>query len=82
MKFYCSLERLLANHNTYARARTHTNQLQKALASLRRPARVSGAAEEHREPGWLGSAGPAGSRGCAEAKQTLLVLPNAQVLLL
>lgn len=54
MKFYCSLERLLANHNTYARARTHTNQLQKALASLRRPARVSGAAEEHREPGRLG----------------------------
>lgn len=79
MKFYCSLERLLANHNTYARTRTHTNQLQKALASLRRPVSVR---EELLKSiaSRGGSAGPAGSGGRAGARQTLLVLPNAQVL--
>lgn len=81
MKFYCSLERLLANHNTYARTHIHTNQLQKALASLRRPVNVR--AELLKSVvSWGGSAGPAGGRACAKAKQTLLVLPDAQVLLL
>lgn len=53
MKFYCSLERLLANHNTYARAHAQIS-CRKPWFSLCRPASVSGAAAEHGELGWLG----------------------------
>lgn len=71
VKFYCSLERLLANHNTYARTRarthTHTNQSQKARASLRRPISV-------REELVMLRVSRGGSAGPVGARQTLLAL--------